>query len=184
MRLGVRLKHARLATGYRLRDVAEKVGCSMSIISKIENDKAVPSLTLLHGIVSVLGINIGALFEQDNEEQSVVLRAGTRPTIALDEDGEGPEVVLERVVPHRHGGLLQGNIHIIAPGGGSKGSIQHGGEEVGYVLKGKLELTVAGKTYRLKPGDSFVFRSNLDHSYTNPGNTIARVLWINTPPTF
>ena len=39
-------------------------------------------------------------------------------------------------------------------------------------------------THHLKAGDSFFFRSELPHSYRNPGDIEARVLWVNTPPTF
>ena len=51
-------------------------------------------------------------------------------------------------------------------------------------LEGEFELTVDGTTYSLKAGDSFFFRSELPHSYRNPGAIEARVLWVNAPPTF
>ena len=60
----------------------------------------------------------------------------------------------------------------------------HSGEEIGYVLEGEIELTVDGHKYRAKMGDSFHFRSELPHGYRNVGPTPARILWINTPPTF
>lgn len=50
--------------------------------------------------------------------------------------------------------------------------------------KGRLELTIDGVTHNLGPGDSFAFTSHLPHTYRNPGAEFARVLWINTPPTF
>lgn len=182
--IGTRLKHARLVKQYRIRDVAERVGCSVSVISKIENGKVTPSLTLLHRMVGVLGINIGALFEAGEAQDSAVMRAGTRPVIAIERDGRRAGVQLERLVPYGEGHLLQGNIHIVAPGSGSEGGLEHEGEEVGYVLEGELTLTLDDKTYALRAGDSFVFRSNRLHAYSNPGSTPARILWINTPPTF
>jgi transcriptional regulator with XRE-family HTH domain len=182
--VGTRVRHARLVKRLRIRDVAEQVGCSMSVISKIENGKATPSLTLLHRLVNVLGINIGALFEASEDATAAVLRAGTRPVIALEPISRGAGVALERLVPYGDGHLLQGNIHIIAPGGGSDGGMEHEGEEVGYVLEGALSLTLDGRTYELGAGDSFAFRSNRQHGYRNPGKTVTRILWINTPPTF
>jgi uncharacterized cupin superfamily protein len=38
--------------------------------------------------------------------------------------------------------------------------------------------------YDLAQGDSFSFPSHLTHTYRNPGTNVARVLWVNTPPTF
>lgn len=183
--IGTRLKHARLVKQYRIRDVADRVGCSVSVISKIENGKVTPSLTLLHRMVGVLDINIGALFAASGDgEEPAVMRAGSRPVIAIERDGRRAGVQLERLVPYGEGHLLQGNIHIVAPGSGSEGGLEHEGEEVGYVLEGELTLTIDGRSYALRAGDSFVFRSNRLHGYSNPGTTPTRILWINTPPTF
>ncbi|HTW73671.1 MAG TPA: cupin domain-containing protein [Steroidobacteraceae bacterium] len=183
--LGVRLKHARLVRGERMRDVARRADCSVSLISKIENDKVVPSLTLLHKLVGVLGINIGALFDRSDTPPDIVMRSGERPIIEVQDRTRGNAgVKLERVVPYGNGHLLQGNIHIVAPGSGSEGGLEHEGEEVGFVLQGTLRLTVDGEQFTLRVGDSFVFNSAREHSYFNPGSTEARVLWINTPPTF
>ena len=185
VKIGTRLRHARLVKGYLIRDVAKRSGCSVSLISKIENDRVTPSLTLLHRLVGVLEINIGALFERPDESLGIVFRSGTRPVIAVN-DGtpDGASVKLERIVPYGDGHLLQGNVHIVDPGAGSAGGMHHEGEEVGYVLEGSFALTVDGQTFLLAAGDAFVFHSNREHSYRNPGTTTTRVLWINTPPTF
>ena len=52
------------------------------------------------------------------------------------------------------------------------------------MLEGRLELVVDGVSYTLFPGDAFSFRSELAHSYSNSGAVTARILWVNTPPTF
>ena len=39
-------------------------------------------------------------------------------------------------------------------------------------------------TFHLREGASFHFRSDLPHSYRNTGRTVAKVLWVNSPPTF
>lgn len=183
--VGVRLRHARLVKGYLLRDVAERVGCSVSLVSKFENDKATPSLSMLHRLVSVLDINVSALFEKPDDSASIVARQGSRPVITV-EDGSGTEggIKLERIIPYGKGHLLQASIHIIAAGADSHGAIRHEGEEVGYVLEGEVQLVVDGQSYRLQQGDAFVFDSNREHSYANAGTATARILWVNTPPTF
>jgi len=160
------------------------VGVSISLISKYENDRLLPPLTVLHALDTVLETNIGALFEPDWSGTGYVARAGARPRITAGGDGESAGVTLERVVPNGQGHLLQGNIHIVAPGGGSMGPMRHEGDEVGYVLEGRLELSIDDTVYQLTAGDSFAFPSNLAHTYRNPGPDVTRVLWVNTPPTF
>lgn len=182
--IGPRLRHARLVKGLLIKDLAARVGVSISLISKYENDRALPPLTVLHSLVTALGTNIGALFEANWTGVDYVARAGTRPLLAAAGIGESAGVTLERLVPNGRGHLLQGNIHIVAPGGGSMGPMLHEGDEMGYVLEGRLTLSIEDVTHELQPGDSFSFPSNLAHTYRNPGLRVTRVLWVNTPPTF
>jgi uncharacterized cupin superfamily protein/DNA-binding Xre family transcriptional regulator len=184
MAIGTRLRHARRAKGLLIKDLAERVGVSISLISKYETDKLLPSLTVLHSLVTALETNIGALFEPNWTGIEHIARAGNRPRIAAAGGLESAGVTLERLVPNGQGHLLQGNIHIVAPGGGSMGAMQHDGDEVGYVLEGRLTLRIGDAEHELGPGDSFAFPSNLAHTYRNPGTDLTRVIWINTPPTF
>lgn len=184
LKIGVRLKHARRIKGLRLRQLAERVGCSESFLSKIENNKVNPSLQMLHRIVTELDFTIGEILSQDIDESTVVMRAGERPIIRMVPNRKTEGIHLEWLIPPGDARLLSGSVHVVHPGGGSLGVIEHEGEEVGFLLEGEIELEVDGKTYDLKQGDSFFFRSEMPHGYRNPGDTVARILWINTPPTF
>ncbi len=177
-KIGKRLRAQRRILRLTLREVATAVGCSESLISKIEADRASPSLSTLHKIVAALGTNMAYLFDED--AGMTVLHAGDRPLIDLD----GRQVRLEQLVPDAPDRLLQANIHNIDVGGSSQGRISHEGEEMGYVLQGCLELTIDNKAFQLVAGDSFVFRSEMEHNYRNTGEETARVLWVNTPVTF
>lgn len=84
VRLGGRLKLARQTRGLTLKALAQAADCSESLLSKIENGKASPSLPMLHKLVGVLGTNIGWMFEEADGEEGIVFRSGTRPLIGLD----------------------------------------------------------------------------------------------------
>ena len=183
-RLGTRLRLARQTLGMTLKALATAADCSESLLSKIENGKASPSLPMLHKVVQVLETNIGWMFEEVDGEEGIIFRAGTRPLIALDPLRRGEGISLERVIPYSPGHMLQCNIHHIDAEGASAGPIQHSGEEVGYLIAGEIELIVDDQTYKLSAGDSFVFRSELPHHYRNVGAERASIFWVNTPPTF
>lgn len=176
--LGLRLRHARLVAGLTLLQLAHKAECSESLISKIEHGQTMPSLTMLHRLAAALDTNIAALTSEDAPGEGPVLRRGERPVI------KAGGVALERLVLPKRGGLLQANIHIVSPGEGSEGLIEHAGEEIGYVLEGMLELTLAGQRHLVRTGDAFTFPSHVPHGYRNPGTEVARVLWVNSPATF
>ena len=184
--IGVRLRHARLTKGLSLRRLAGEVGCTESFLSKVENNKVRPSLAMLHRIVVTLEINVATLFSEVGPPVGpvAIMRRGKRAAIKMDPLRHGLGIVLERLVSNALTKLLEANIHHVAPQSSSDGCIQHDGEELGYVLHGKLELMVDGVTYLVDQGDSFFFHSNLPHGYRNPGDTDARVLWVNTPPSF
>lgn len=183
-RLGARLKLARQTRGLTLKALSLAADCSESLLSKIENGKASPSLPMLHRLVGVLGTNIGWMFEEADGEEGIVFRAGTRPLITLDPLRRGEGISLERIIPYSPGHLLQCNIHHIEVGGQSAGPIQHIGEEVGLVLVGEIELMVDERTFHLNAGDSFVFNSECAHWYRNVGRERASIFWVNTPATF
>lgn len=166
-----------------MSELAQMAGCSESMLSKIETMRVTPSLTLLRRIAGALGLNVATLFDEVGGH-SIVSRRGQRPRLDDDALRRGDGVILERLMPYTDKTMLQANVHIVLPGGASDGLITHLGEEMGYLLEGRLELIVDGEVYLLEPGDSFHFHSELPHGYRNPGDSVARVLWVNTPPTF
>lgn len=184
-RIGFRLKRERRLKGMRLKDVAEASGLSLSLISKIENNKASPSLSTLHHIAKALDTSVSALFAMGETLEKVVSHPQERPVAGkVQTMVEWDGIEAEIMVPFATGRLLEGFVFVMQPGGHSGGVLQHEGEECGYVLEGQLELTVGEKHYILKRGDSFFFPSDIPHAYRNPGKVVARVIWINTPPTF
>lgn len=175
-----------------LKALAEAAGCSESLLSKVEGGHATPSLAMLHKLAIALDTNIAALLSAPPMTDSPVQRASERPSVrfpgARAQAGKGKRadgsIMLERLVVPSPGQLLQGDIHVLEPLARSDEQIHHVGEELGYVLEGELELTLGDKSYRLQAGDSFYFPSTEPHSYRNPGETVTRILWVNTPPTF
>ncbi|HMN80654.1 MAG TPA: cupin domain-containing protein [Burkholderiaceae bacterium] len=184
LQIGEKLRVARKARRMKMRELADRVGCSESLISKIENDRVFPSLPMLHRIAAELGTTIGRMFDADAPERGQVSRDGRRPIVSLQAIGRGggEGIRLEGVA--LNGELLYGSIHVVEAGGDSGGSITHVGEELAFVLEGEIEIIVDSTPFRLSKGDSIFFASERPHRYRNPGSSVARVLWVNTPPTF
>jgi transcriptional regulator with XRE-family HTH domain len=183
---GIKVRHARQLRGLSLEELGERVHLTQGYLSKIENDRAVPTIATLHRIVEVLGININSLLSEvcDPENPVFVMRRNERPKLVTGHRRAGNRVVLEQLVPSGPQYFMQVNVHVISKGGGSNEPISHRGQEFGYVLSGALELSVNGNRVELSEGDSFYFDSSLGHSYRNIGNSQAKVVWVNTPPTF
>jgi len=181
--LGFRLRRARRETGATLKQIAKDAGCSESILSKLENNKVQVSLALLRDICRAVNLTMGELFAP-GDISNVLTKAGEREIVKLSRPRLGTDSYLECLIPRNRKSALQGNIHVMPPGAGSLGTITHEGEEVGYILCGIIELNIGGQTYLAQEGDSFHFRSEIPHGYKNVGNTEARILFVNSPPTF
>ncbi|MXQ09570.1 cupin domain-containing protein [Alphaproteobacteria bacterium GH1-50] len=182
--VGNRLKQFRRSAGLRLKDVADAAGCSESMLSKVENGQVSPSINMLHRLTKALGVTISSLFVTVEPETPFVQRRGRRPILGVNALRQGEGLTLESLTPYEIHGHLQAQLHTLAPGASSDGAISHDGEEVGYVIEGALELTVGDKTALLSAGDSFFFDSARAHQFRNPGNSVTRVVWVNSPPTY
>lgn len=181
LQVGVRLRHARLLEGILIRELAERVGCAESMISKIENGRVQPSLDMLQRLVKALRRDLASFFGADINAPGLIQRAGERPLTTTDAIRGGVGVSYERLVPFAAGNLLEGNVHRIEPGGYKSDPITHQGETLGYILVGTLELTIEETVYDLGPGDSFFFKNHLTHAYRNTGDIQTRMIFVNTP---
>lgn len=185
LRIGVKLKHARLLRCMSMREVADAAGCSEGFISKIENGKAQPSLAMLAKLVAVVGADLAEMFapqEESYSEQVKIVRANAAANFVADNKSPARGITMVRLSASDHGALLQSTIHIVPPGSKTDSDFTHEGEEVGYILDGELKFTVDGKTYDLGTGDAIYYPSHLEHGYENVGEVTARILWSNTPP--
>lgn len=178
-----KLKRARHLNKMTLKAVAARVGCSESMLSKIERGRVSPSLQLLTKLTEALGVTVASLFRDEAELSVFTYREGERPVAKLGSDRhQGQLTYLERLIPSAEGRLLNAGLHVVPPGGGSDGALSHPGEEVGFVISGFVELSVDGRQFLLGAGSSFFFSSTLPHSYRNIGTETARIVWVNSPP--
>jgi len=88
------------------------------------------------------------------------------------------------IVPNAQKNEMEPIIINLAPGGMSYDDEPHHGEEFGYILKGEIELVLGTKRYKVKKGESFYYKADIDHKLKNSSTSMASVLWVATPPTF
>lgn len=193
--LGPRLRAARRAKGYSLRELAAEIGVSASLLSQVENGKSQASVTNLHALVTALDITLDELFageeaaaERDNPRplgdsvgppvQAAALepvhRAGTRPVLRM-----AGGITWERL-SSLLGHLVDAQLVTYEPGSSSShdGTLsRHNGTEFAYLIEGELTLQLGYEEYHLTAGDSLSFDSTIPHAYENRGTTTARGVW-------
>lgn len=53
----------------------------------------------------------------------------------------------------------------------------HKGEEIGYVLSGKIQVKIGNSTHNARTGDIIYLATEIPTQWKNPGATSARILW-------
>jgi transcriptional regulator with XRE-family HTH domain len=179
-RLGSVVREHRERAGLSLRQLATRLGVSASLLSRIENGKAQPSVTTLYGLTAELGISLDELSSAGPSSPAVgtaiVRHADERPVIPIGA-GVHWQLLGSRSAPELELLLLD-----YEPGATSSeddAMLTHAGSETGIVLSGTLLITVDGSTYRLGPGDSITFDSSTPHRFCNEGDEPVRAVWLN-----
>jgi quercetin dioxygenase-like cupin family protein len=54
----------------------------------------------------------------------------------------------------------------------------HKGQEIGYLLSGKLQLKLEKSLYNVRSGDVIYLTSEMPSQWRNPGPGTAKLLWI------
>ncbi len=168
-----RLRHDR---GMSLRELAERSGVSVGMISQIERDLANPSMRVLTALRRALNIPMQSMFNdtptEGADDPPFVRRAASRPHIDL-----GP--LQKELLTSGGNHNLQIMMLTIAPGGTSgQTALSYPAEKGGLVLEGELTLSVNNCDARLAEGDSFVFDSAQSHGFRNDSDQPARILWV------
>ena len=178
--LGARLRALRKERGLTLEGVATSIGLSTSFLSALERGQSNTTVATLRRLLSLYGTTLDA-----------VMRAGGRPRVGRVTHAGKRQRISERfrgvIVEQLTNGPaeMEAQLFSVEPGGGSQGAYAHEGEEFIYVLEGRLHLRLGiSEHYRLVPGDCAYYPSTLEHEWWNAGDTVSRLLWVNTPPTF
>lgn len=178
--VGARLKALRLAHGLSQRALARRAGVSNATVSMIESNRVSPSIAALKQILAGFPVGLAAFFAaEEHETEKVVWRADELTEIA------GGAISYRQVGGDLAGRSLQMLHERYRPGADSgRPTISHQGEEAGLVIRGLLELEVAGRRWQLRPGDAYFFDSRKPHAFRNIGDTDLVVVSACTPPSF
>lgn len=179
LRIGPRLKAARRLQRITLAELSKRTSISISLLSRIENDKSVPSLESLFVITNPMGIDITTFLTLEIPDEFLIKKE-SRQTVTVV-NGE-VEIEVQVLTLDSESALLEGFLLKLPPRASGGPSMSHEGEELIYVVKGELEVTVNDSTFVAKRGDSLHYPSHFDHTYRNASDQETVVIWINTPP--
>lgn len=161
--IGGRVRLLRRKQSRTLADIAGKCGFSSSLLSKIENGKAVPSVGSLVKIAGALGTSVSAILDADKDVSAVFTsRETAHQSMIATEKG----IFLYPFATEHRANKMQPFLHRAERGKTVPRTDFHEGQEFLYVLQGALKFKVGSVEYTLHEGDSLYFNSIEMHEGT------------------
>jgi transcriptional regulator with XRE-family HTH domain len=178
--LGERLRAIRRLRRRTLKNVADAAGVSESFLSQLERGRSSASVSTLQRLAAALGIEISDLFASDGLPRPRVLRREARQLLVWGHLGR--KALLTPKPFHA--------LEVVAAEfdpGGSTGDepYTHGdSEELLLVVRGRVRIQLGSDIHELGAGDSVQYRSSTPHRVTNPGEELAEVVFVISPPSY
>jgi len=177
--LGLRLKELRTKRGLSQTELAKLVGVNPSTISQVESDLIYPSLPALLKMAEVLSVDINAFFQEKAEvrkrfifpaQEAVEVKFHDLPEgsiygrllTPLDFDAKSEPYLIE-IPPNKE---IPSHFFI------------HKGDEMGYLISGRLHVKLEKAVYTIHAGDVIYLTSEIPTQWRNPGPGLARIIWI------
>ena len=160
LNIGDRIKMLRITQKRTMQEIAEASDLSKSMISKIENNKAVPSVAALVKIAKSLGTTISSLLEHDGWVNAMITtRNEAMESLTTTDKGYS----IYPYASEYHEKKMQPFLFVAKKDEVVPHEVSHEGEEFIYVIKGQMKMQVGDVSYKLNAGDSLYFNSVLKH---------------------
>ncbi len=166
--LGGRIKEIRKQEKFTLQELADRTGLTAGLLSKIENFRTVPSLPVLMSIATALQVDLAELFAgmsfAHKPKWLLIRHSDQKPVEREESDGMSYSVILETALNAVN---LQVLLVTVQPGV-KREPVSGEGDEMLYILSGKMEYRLGEDRVQLQAGDTLFFDGALPHAPVNP----------------
>ena len=177
--LGLRLKELRTKRGLSQTELAKLVGVTPSTISQVESNLIYPSLPALLKMAEVLSVEISSFFQDKTEQKKRFIFTSAEAVDVKFPDLPEGAVFAKLLSPLDFEAKAEPYLIEIPP----KEKLPshffvHKGEEIGYLLSGRLQVKLEKAAYSLRSGDVIYLTSEMPTQWKNPGPGVAKLLWM------
>ncbi len=161
--LARRLRTHRMHQQMTASALAQTVGISKAMLSKIESAERMPSVPVLLALAEGLGIGLADLFggPAASMEPEFVAR-GQEPVLPGGDPHDGIQITLLGTMELP--GIQIRLVRMRAePGCTFPKPVQFDGFWIDHVIRGELVMQIGERRYHLRPGDSLTYRGEVPH---------------------
>jgi len=163
LQISTRIKQKRKDNKITLQQLAGIVGVTKGLISQIENNRTIPSLTVLLSIIKALNVDLNDFFENldiTENNEPLIIKAGQHNAVEKEYTNG---IYYYRITSFKHQGKLVDVVLHKQEKNAKKGYVATQAHEFNYMVKGKAQYTIEGKKYELEEGDSFYYDARKPH---------------------
>ena len=181
LELGERLKDMRIQRRISQTELARQIGVTPSTISQIESNLIYPSLPALLKMAEILRISPGHLLQDTMSSTSQIVFTPNDGVEIKFADQNRDAITGWHLTGYKTDAKTQ--IYLVdihAKAKLPRHFMIHKGDEIGYLLKGELQLTVDDAVYTATAGDIIYLDKKTPSRWKNSGSETVRLLWITT----
>jgi transcriptional regulator with XRE-family HTH domain len=172
--LGARVRELRHERGLTLKALGRSAGLSHPFLSQLERGLARPSVGSVERIATALNVPVGALWTTSRSDAVQLIRAADGTSMAHAEQGAPGGV--------RDLWLDNAGMRVREWTGGGRSWPEEAettsGEVLLYVVRGAIEVDLAGTVHSLAPGDALRFDGSVPHRLRRSGPATTRALYV------
>jgi transcriptional regulator with XRE-family HTH domain len=161
--LARRLRTHRMHQHMTASALAQAVGISKAMLSKIESAERMPSVPVLLLLAEALGIELPYLFGGPAASmEPELVSSGQEPVLPAGDLHDGVQITVLGTMdlPGLQIRLLRMRA---TPGGPFPKPVQFDGFWIDHVISGELVMQIGERRYHLRPGDSLTYRGEVPH---------------------
>lgn len=176
--IGKKVEKYRKTKNLSIRELAKLAEITPSMLSQIERGLANPSIQTLKILAKTLDVPTFSFFIEEKNTADLVVRKDQRKKMVIE------NLSYELLSPDFTGNLVSAIMTVLPNTSSSEKLLEHKGEEVAFVLEGKIRIYLNEEQYILEAGDSVKIPAYMKHKWENDFNQNAIVLFSVTPPAF
>ncbi len=177
--IGEKIKSLRIEKEMSIADVARQAEIPESFIADIEAHIVSPPLGNIVSLAKVFEVTVGDIFGDSADSSFCIVRSDDRKTVTRfsASGSKSGSYSYESLGHQKKNRQMEPFLVTLTPADNSRiEPNQHIGEEIIFVLEGRVEVKLAEHTDILNPGDSIYYDSNLPHVVSCHGDEPATIL--------
>ncbi|MDE3235218.1 MAG: helix-turn-helix transcriptional regulator [Bacteroidota bacterium] len=171
-----RLKDIRKDKNITLQELADKAGVSKGMLSQVENNRTIPSLSVLLNLIKALNIDLNDFFRNINLQPTEKAIFRKKETYQSFEKENANGFLYQRLFTATfHEYHLDFILLTLLPGA-ERPFVSTDAFEFKYLLSGQVEYYIGNEKYVMEQGDSLFFDAGEMHNPVNTGSDPATML--------